>query len=71
MATGFAMLCAILSWRCWCGLDGSMLSESQPPSAPKLQLKSGHQVSEMSSLNDLEFAFAPVRDTVRDLREYL
>jgi hypothetical protein len=27
--------------------------------------------SEMSSLNDLEFAFAPLRDTVRDLREYL
>ncbi|MFC5864783.1 peptide chain release factor 2 [Acidicapsa dinghuensis] len=25
----------------------------------------------MSSLNDLEFAFAPLRDTVRDLREYL
>jgi hypothetical protein len=23
------------------------------------------------SLNDLEFAFAPVRDQVRDLREYL
>ena len=25
----------------------------------------------MSSLNDLEFAYAPVRDQVRDLREYL
>jgi hypothetical protein len=23
------------------------------------------------SLNDLEFAYAPVRDQVRDLREYL
>ena len=26
---------------------------------------------EMSSLNDLEFAYAPIRDAVRDLREYL
>jgi len=25
----------------------------------------------MSSLNDLEFAYAPVRDQTRDLREYL
>jgi hypothetical protein len=25
----------------------------------------------VSSLNDLEFAYAPVRDQVRDLREYL
>ena len=25
----------------------------------------------MSSLNDLEFAYAPVRNQVRDLREYL
>jgi len=25
----------------------------------------------MPSLNDLEFAYAPVRDQVRDLREYL
>jgi hypothetical protein len=25
----------------------------------------------MSSLNDLEFTYAPVRDQVRDLREYL
>ena len=27
--------------------------------------------SKMSSLNDLEFAYAPVRNQVRDLREYL
>ena len=26
---------------------------------------------QMSSFNDLEFAYAPVRDQVRDLREYL
>jgi hypothetical protein len=25
----------------------------------------------MASFNDLEFAYAPVRDQVRDLREYL
>jgi len=25
----------------------------------------------MASLNDLEFAYAPVRDQTRDLREYL
>jgi len=25
----------------------------------------------MSSLNDLEFAYSPVRNQVRDLREYL
>jgi len=25
----------------------------------------------MASLQDLEFAYAPVRDQVRDLREYL
>ena len=31
--------------------------------------KSGYRA--MSSLNDLEFAYAPVRDQVRDLREYL
>ena len=34
------------------------------------QSKSGLEAN-MSSLNDLEFAFAPLRDTVRDLREYL
>jgi hypothetical protein len=27
--------------------------------------------SQAMSLNDLEFAYAPVRDQVRDLREYL
>ena len=27
--------------------------------------------SKTMSLNDLEFAYAPVRDQVRDLREYL
>jgi hypothetical protein len=32
--------------------------------------KSGH-TSQAMSLNDLEFAYAPVRDQVRDLREYL
>jgi hypothetical protein len=32
--------------------------------------KSGLQ-SQAMSLNDLEFAYAPVRDQVRDLREYL
>jgi len=26
---------------------------------------------QMASLQDLEFAYAPVRDQVRDLREYL
>lgn len=34
-----------------------------------LNTKSG--LKSMSSLNDLEFAYAPVRDQVRDLREYL
>ncbi len=29
------------------------------------------QVHEPMSLNDLEFAYAPVRNQVRDLREYL
>jgi hypothetical protein len=29
------------------------------------------QVRHSSMLNDLEFAYAPVRDRVRDLREYL
>jgi hypothetical protein len=33
--------------------------------------KSGLKSQAMSSLNDLEFAYAPVRDQVRDLREYL
>jgi hypothetical protein len=27
--------------------------------------------AKMASLQDLEFAYAPVRDQVRDLREYL
>jgi hypothetical protein len=36
----------------------------------EFHLKSGLEAN-MSSLNDLEFAFAPLRDTVRDLREYL
>jgi hypothetical protein len=35
-----------------------------------IQTKSGHK-SQAMSLNDLEFAYAPVRDQVRDLREYL
>jgi hypothetical protein len=35
------------------------------------QFKSSQVTSKAMSLNDLEFAFAPVRDQVRDLREYL
>jgi hypothetical protein len=35
-----------------------------------VQIKSGLK-SQAMSLNDLEFAYAPVRDQVRDLREYL
>jgi hypothetical protein len=34
-----------------------------------IQTKSGKEPS--MSLNDLEFTYAPVRDQVRDLREYL
>jgi hypothetical protein len=34
-----------------------------------VQIKTGP--SKRMSLNDLEFAYAPVRDQVRDLREYL
>jgi hypothetical protein len=35
-----------------------------------IQIKSGLK-SQAMSINDLEFAYAPVRDQVRDLREYL
>ena len=35
------------------------------------QFKSSQVTSKAMSLNDLEFACAPVRDQVRDLREYL
>ena len=35
------------------------------------QSKSSQVKSQGMSLNDLEFAYAPVRDQVRDLREYL
>ncbi len=37
------------------------------PKAPLSLIKSGPSIV----LNDLEFAYAPVRDKVRDLREYL
>jgi hypothetical protein len=36
-----------------------------------VQNKSGQRKEQTMSLNDLEFAYAPVRDQVRDLREYL
>lgn len=39
--------------------------------ASQSKSKSGHKSKHMSSLNDLEFAYAPVRDQTRDLREYL
>jgi hypothetical protein len=35
------------------------------------QSKPSQVKSQAMSLNDLEFAYAPVRDQVRDLREYL
>jgi hypothetical protein len=42
----------------------------QAASSHAIQTKSGLK-SQAMSLNDLEFAYAPVRDQVRDLREYL
>ncbi len=39
-------------------------------SASQPNPKAGHQSKRMS-LNDLEFAYTPVRNQVRDLREYL
>jgi hypothetical protein len=41
---------------------------SEGNAASQSKSKSGHK---RMSLNDLEFAYAPVRDQVRDLREYL
>jgi hypothetical protein len=46
-----------------------MLKSSEENAASHIKTKSGP--SENMSLNDLEFAYAPVRDQVRDLREYL
>jgi len=50
-------------------LYGDILSWSGKRSLT-LQSKPGLK-SQAMSLNDLEFAYAPVRDQVRDLREYL
>ena len=44
-------------------------SKSHPRQDPPTHHKSG-QKSKVA-LNDLEYAYAPVRDQVRDLREYL
>ena len=41
------------------------VEQSQPHSSNQSQVRA------KMSLNDLEFAYAPVRDQVRDLREYL
>jgi hypothetical protein len=50
-------------------LSGGILDQ-----ASKKQLRNSNQsqvIRANMSLNDLEFAYAPVRDQVRDLREYL
>jgi hypothetical protein len=47
-----------------------ILGISQEDAASQFNPKSGLK-SQAMSLNDLEFAYAPVRDQVRDLREYL
>ena len=51
-------------------LSGDILDQvNRKQSRNSNQVRSEEQ--NMSSLNDLEFAYAPVRDQTRDLREYL
>jgi hypothetical protein len=57
-----------------CGWCGDILIESIERSAvliTKPGLKGQVKEKSKMSLNDLEFAYAPVRNQVRDLREYL
>ena len=64
----FAWLCAILSLGVL-GLLGHNTLQAGAVRADKLNPKTG--LKSKMSLNDLEFAYAPVRNQVRDLREYL
>jgi apolipoprotein N-acyltransferase len=64
----FALACAILGLGL-VGWSGRKLLR-QWIAASQSKTKSGLK-SQAMSLNDLEFAYAPVRDQVRDLREYL
>ena len=48
-------------WRAGVFLPESRVEFRKKPGLPKV----------LNDLNDLEFAYTPVRDKVRDLREYL
>ena len=62
----FAMACAIL------GLVAAGWSGRKILSASlRRKVQSSQVLRAKMSVNDLEFAYAPVRDQVRDLREYL
>jgi hypothetical protein len=49
--------------------SGGILDQASKKAASNFNPKPGQRKA--MSINDLEFAYAPVRDQVRDLREYL